>query len=53
MNINQIISILKENKINYIFLDKSLFTQEQINSLKKSYSIIIGQGENARIKISW
>ena len=40
--------------LNYIFIDKWLTDDDTIDSLKVGgYSIIVGQGEKARIKISW
>lgn len=40
--------------INYIFIDKNMITNETIAELKQhGYSVMVGQGEAARIKISW
>jgi len=40
--------------VNYIFIDKGMITDETIEKLKNcSYSVVVGQGETARIKISW
>ena len=40
--------------LNYIFIDKWMIDDDTINSLKiGGYSVIVGQGEKARIKISW
>ena len=40
--------------LNYIFIDKWMLDDDTINGLKSSgYSVIVGQGEKARIKISW
>ena len=40
--------------INYVFLDKELVKPELIDDLKSlGYSIVVGQGEEARVKISW
>lgn len=40
--------------INYIFIDKVMITNETIAELKQhGYSVMVGQGEAARIKISW
>lgn len=42
------------NHINYVFLDKKLVKPELIDDLKSlGYSIVVGQGEEARVKISW
>lgn len=40
--------------INYIFIDKDMITNETIAELKQhGYSVMVGQGEVSRIKISW
>ena len=40
--------------LNYIFIDKWMTDDDTIDSLKVGgYSVIVGQGEKARIKISW
>lgn len=40
--------------LNYIFIDKWMIDDDTINSLKiGGYSVIVGQGEKAKIKISW
>jgi len=40
--------------VNYIFIEKGMITDETIEKLKNcSYSVVVGQGEAARIKISW
>lgn len=40
--------------LNYIFIDKWMIDDDTIDGLKKGgYSVIVGQGEKARIKISW
>ena len=40
--------------LNYIFIDKWMIDDDIIDGLKSGgYSVIIGQGEKARIKISW
>ena len=42
------------NHINYVLIDKKLVKPELIDYLKSlGYSIIVGQGEEARVKISW
>ena len=36
------------------FIDKWMIDDDTINNLKRgSYLVIVGQGEKARIKISW
>ena len=40
--------------LNYIFIDKWMINDDTIIGLKSGgYSVIVGQGEKARIKISW
>lgn len=40
--------------LNYVFIDKWMIDDDTINGLKVGgYSVIVGQGEKARIKISW
>ena len=40
--------------LNYVFIDKWMIDDDIIDGLKiGSYSVIVGQGEKARIKISW
>jgi hypothetical protein len=40
--------------MNYMFIDKNLLRQEDIDKLKENgYNVVVGQGEVARIKISW
>ena len=40
--------------LNYIFIDKWMIDDDTIDGLKgRGYSVVVGQGEKARIKISW
>ena len=40
--------------LNYVFIDKCMIDDDTINNLKLGgYSVIVGQGDTARIKISW
>ena len=40
--------------LNYAFVDKQMIDEDTIDGLKRGgYSVIVGQGEKARIKISW
>lgn len=40
--------------LNYVFIDKWMTDDDTIDGLKRGcYSVIVGQGEKARIKISW
>ena len=40
--------------LNYIFVDRGLFSQEVIDKLRENgFTVVSGQGDVARIKISW
>ena len=40
--------------MNYIFVDRNLFSQGVIDKLRENgFTIVTGQGDIARIKISW
>ena len=40
--------------VRYVFVDKGSVPDETLEHLKKhNYSVVVGQGEVARIKISW
>lgn len=40
--------------LNYIFVDRGLFSQEIIDKLRENgFTVVTGQGDVARIKISW
>lgn len=41
--------------VKYVFVDKGMLNDEIINKLKNSdgYSVVVGMGECARVKISW
>ena len=40
--------------LNYVFIDKWMIDDDTIDDLKRlGYSVIAGQGERARTKISW
>lgn len=40
--------------VRYVFVDKGSVPDETLEDLKKhNYSVVVGQGEVARIKISW
>lgn len=44
----------KELGLNYVFVNKDTLTPELIDEVKRAgYSVVVGQGEEARIKISW
>lgn len=40
--------------LNYIFIDRDLFSKGVIDKLRENgFTVVIGQGDAARIKISW
>ena len=40
--------------LNYIFVDRNLFSQGVIDKLRENgFTVVTGQGDVARIKISW
>lgn len=40
--------------LNYIFVDRDLFSKGVIDKLRENgFTVVIGQGDVARIKISW
>lgn len=48
------IEAAKKLTMNYIFIDKNVVDDTLINLLReKGFSILIGMGANARVKISW
>ena len=51
----ELITAAQDFGLNYVFIDKGMIDEELLNKLKKSgyYSVVVGQGEVARIKISW
>lgn len=52
--LNNLIKAASGFGLNYVFVDKHLLDNDTIEHLKgQNYSILIGQGTAARIKISW
>lgn len=52
--IEQLIYSANFAHLNYVFIDKNLLSPERINQLKElGYTVVIGYGDTARIKISW
>ena len=44
----------RELGLNYVFVNKDTLSNELIDELKQAgYSVVVGQGEEARVKISW
>lgn len=54
VNLQSFMSTARELGLNYVFVDKNTLSNDLIDDLKQSgYSVVVGQGEEARIKISW
>ena len=53
-SLEQLIISAQINHMNYVFIDRKLIEIDTISNLKTlGYNVIVGQGEQARIKISW
>ena len=53
-SLEHLITAAQTNHINYVFVDRKLISTELMDLLRiKGYSIVTGQGEVSRIKISW
>lgn len=54
LSLEQLIMSAQVNHINYVFIDRNLVSSDLIDELRSlGYSVVIGQGEVSRIKISW
>jgi len=54
VNLQSFMGTARDLGLNYVFVDKNTLSTDLINDLKQSgYSVVVGQGEEARIKISW
>jgi hypothetical protein len=54
LSLEQLIMSAQVNHINYVFIDKNLVSSDLIDNLRDlGYTLVIGQGEISRIKISW
>lgn len=53
-SIEQLIMAAQINNINYVFLDRNTVSSDLLDELRHlGYTVIVGQGEVSRIKISW
>ena len=53
-SLEQFIMAAQINHINYVFIDRNLVSSELQNELRNlGYSVLVGYGDVARIKISW
>ena len=53
-SIEQLIMAAQVNHLNYVFIDRDLVSSDLQNELRKlGYSVLVGYGNVARIKISW
>lgn len=54
INLQSFMGTARELGLNYVFVNKDTLSNELIDELKQAgYSIVVGQGEEARVKISW
>ena len=51
---NNILAAIGAAGMNYVFIDKTPENLELVKStLNEAFTVVVGQGEHARIKISW
>ena len=54
INLQSFMGTARELGLNYVFVNKDTLSNELIDELKQAgYSVVVGQGEEARVKISW
>jgi uncharacterized membrane protein YwaF len=54
VNLQSLMGTARDLGLNYVFVNKDTLTSDLVDELKQAgYSVVIGQGEEARIKISW
>lgn len=54
VNLQAFMGNARELGLNYVFVNKNTLTSKLLDEVKQAgYSVIVGQGEEARIKISW
>lgn len=54
VNLQSLMGTARDLGLNYVFVNKDTLTSDLIDELKQAgYSVVVGQGEEARIKISW
>lgn len=54
VNLQAFMGTARELGLNYVFVNKDTLSNKLIDELKQAgYSVVVGQGEEARVKISW
>lgn len=54
VNLQAFMGNARELGLNYIFVNKDTLDSSLLDEVKQAgYSVVVGQGEEARIKISW
>lgn len=54
VNLQSLMGAARDLGLNYIFVNKDTLDANLLDEVKQAgYSVVIGQGEEARIKISW
>lgn len=54
VNLQSFMGTARDLGLNYVFVNKDTLSNELIDELKQAgYSVVVGQGEEARVKISW
>lgn len=54
VNLQSFMGTARELGLNYVFVNKDTLPNELIDELKQAgYFVVVGQGEEARVKISW
>jgi hypothetical protein len=54
VNLQSLMGTARDLGLNYVFVNKDTLTLDLIDELKQAgYLVVVGQGEKARIKISW
>lgn len=54
VNLQSLMGTARDLGLNYVFVNKDTLTSDLVDELKQAgYSVVVGQGEEARIKISW
>jgi len=52
--VKNIINLHKELGMNYLLIDKGLLSPDSIDTfIREGYSVVVGYGDKARVKISW
>lgn len=54
VNLQAFMDNARELGLNYIFVNKDTLDSSLLDEVKQAgYSVVVGQGEEARVKISW